>query len=484
LDKGFLKGFNPNRRFLMALLRPDPTFYPSPRLAQLGPPETLAYVVAFDPETLAGKALRPDRLVVVDVDPSSSSYGRIVGELSLPGFGHELHHFGWNACSSALCPYAPHPHLERRYLLIPGLRSSHIHIVDTKPDPKAPELVRTLEAKEIFRKTGYSRPHTVHCGPDGIYVSALGGEGDGGPGGIFVLDHFSFDVLGPWEIERGPQFLAYDFWWHINWDVLVSSEWAIPAWIENGVVPEKLLAGEYGHRLHFWDLRHRRHLQEVDLGKDYQMVLELRPAHDPRKTYGFAGVVVSLQDLSSSIWLWYREGEKWKAQKVIEIPARPADPATLPPILQGFGAVPPLVTDLNLTLDDRRLLVSAWGLGELLSYDVSDPFHPKLMDRLAVGGIGRRTSHPAHPDRPLSGGPQMVEASRDGRRVYVSNSLYWAWDEQFYPGGMEGWLLKANLSPEGKLSWDRDFFLSFEGYRPHQVRLQGGDSSTDSFCYP
>jgi hypothetical protein len=36
--------------------------------------------------------------------------------------GDELHNFGWNACSSALCPWAPPPHVERRYLVVPGLR--------------------------------------------------------------------------------------------------------------------------------------------------------------------------------------------------------------------------------------------------------------------------------------------------------------------------------------------------------------------------
>ena len=57
----------------------------------------------------------------------------------MPNAGDELHHFGWNACSSCLCPNAPHPHVERRYLVVPGLRSSRIHILDTKPDPEAPE---------------------------------------------------------------------------------------------------------------------------------------------------------------------------------------------------------------------------------------------------------------------------------------------------------------------------------------------------------
>ena len=102
----------------------------------------------------------------------------------MPGVGDELHHFGWNACSSALCPWAPHPHVERRYLLVPGLRSSNIHIVDVKGDSgKEPKLVKTVSAEEIASKAGYSRPHTVHCGPDGIYVSALGNPEGDGPGG-------------------------------------------------------------------------------------------------------------------------------------------------------------------------------------------------------------------------------------------------------------------------------------------------------------
>ena len=64
------------------------------------------------------------------------------------------------------------------------------------------------------------------------------------------------------------------------------------------------------------------------------MVFELRPAHDPTKAYGFVGVV-SLKDLSASIWLWHRDGGKWAIKKVIEIPAEPADPELLPPVLKA-----------------------------------------------------------------------------------------------------------------------------------------------------
>lgn len=464
----------------MPLFQPDPTFYPSAKLAGQAPRETLAYVAAL---TADGKS-KPDALLVVDIDPRSAEYGKRVGELVMPYAGDELHHYGWNACSSALCPYAPHPHVERRYFVVPGLRSSRIYVIDVKPDPKRPRIVKTIEPEELSRRSGYSRPHTVHCGPEGLYVSALGGADGEGPGGIFLMDHVSFDVLGRWELDRGPQYLAYDFWWHIAHDVLISSEWAPPRLIENGLVPQALLNGEYGRRIHFWDLRKRRHLQTIDLGEEYQMALELRPAHDPRKTYGFLGVVVSLKDLSSSIWVWHRDQGEWAAVKVVEIPAEPCDPSLLPPLLQPFGAVPPLLTDINLSLDDRFLYASAWGTGELLQFDVTDPFHPKKTGSIRLGGIVGQTPHPAREGRKLNGAPQMVEIARDGRRVFFTNSLYAAWDDQFYPAGLESWMAIAEAAPEGGMTLDENFFLETDDYRLHQIRLEGGDASSDSYCYP
>jgi len=466
-------------------LFPDPTFYPSPRLAAQAPAEKLAYVVTVNPE---GRG-RPDALVVVDVDPASRSYAQVVGRAEMPNAGDELHHFGWNACSSALCPYAPHPHIERRYLIVPGIRSSRIHVFDTKPDPRKPHLVKTIEPEELMAKTGYSRPHTVHCGPEGIYLSALGNEQGDGPGGIFILDHDSFAVKGRWELDRGPQYLAYDFFWHLGHDVLLSSEWGTPKLVENGLIPEALMAKKYGRHMHVWDLRRRRHLQALPVGEDDQMVLELRPAHDPTKTYGFVGVVISLKDLSSSIWAWRRPSGrnggngKWELTKIIEIPAEPAQESELPPALKPFKAVPPLVSDIDLSVDDKFLYVSCWGTGEARQYDVSSPFEPKLTGSVRLGGIVRRTPHPKT-GKSLNGGPQMVEISRDGRRVYFTNSLYIPWDRQFYPEGIKGWMAQLDADPKGGITPNPDFFLEFEGERPHQVRLQGGDASSDSYCYP
>jgi methanethiol oxidase len=450
----------------------------------LAPPEKLAYVAMLN----ANGNNRPDALGVVDVDPQSSGYGHLVGQLDMPNVGDELHHFGWNACSASLCPYAPHPHVERRYLIVPGINSSRIHIVDTKPDPKKPQIVKVIEPETLAARTGYASPHTIHCGPEGIYTSALGAPNGEGPGGIFVMDHDSFDILGKWELDRGPQYLAYDFWWHLGLDTVITSEWGTPSMVQHGVNPEILLKGGYGHKLHVWDLRKRRHLQELDLGAEYQMALELRPAHDPTRAYGFLGVVVSLKDLSASIWVWHRpEGKqaagKWDVKKIIEIPAEPADPEKLPPLLKGFKAVPPLITDINLSLDDRFLYISCFGTGEFLQYDVSDPFHPKKTGSLHLGGIVRHAAHPRAPKTELNGAPQMLELSRDGKRIYFTNSLYSPWDAQFYPEGVRSWMVKVDAKPEGGMELDPKFFLDFGDLRGHQVRLDGGDASSDSYCY-
>ncbi len=136
----------------------DPTFYRSPRDAAAAPAERLAYVAAF-----SRPADNPDGLAVVDVDPESPSFSTVAGFTELTSLGDELHHFGWNACSSALCPGGGHDHGDRRYLIVPGLRSSRAYMLDTKESPQAPPIVKVLDPDELGKRAGYSRPHTVHC---------------------------------------------------------------------------------------------------------------------------------------------------------------------------------------------------------------------------------------------------------------------------------------------------------------------------------
>ena len=198
--------------------------------------------------------------------------------------------------------------MERRYLVVPGMRSSRIHILDTKPDPRKPQHRESHRAGRSDRKTGYSRPHTAHCGPDGIYLNALGSVDGNGPGGIFVLDPETFDIKGRWEADRGPQYLAYDFWWHLGHDTMITSEWGTPKMVEDGVNPELLLGGKYGHALHVWDLHKRRHQQTLDLGAGAADGARAAAGARSQRDLRVRRRRDSLKDLSASIWMWHREG--------------------------------------------------------------------------------------------------------------------------------------------------------------------------------
>jgi len=127
--------------------------------------------------------------------------------------------------------------------------------------------------------------------------------------------------------------------------------------------------------------------------------------------------------------------------------------------------------------------VACWGTGEMHQYDVSDPMAPKLAGKVEIGGIVAKHKHPN--GKEFGYGPQMVEISRDGKRVYWTNSLYSTWDDQFYPGERGAAMVMADVGENGGLTLNKEFWIEFpEGYRSHQIRLEGGDCSTDSFCYP
>ena len=196
------------------------SFHASPAEATQAPPERFLYLACLHEGTGVEK---PDFIAVVDADPESAEYGQIVHETPMPNTGDELHHFGWNRCSSAC--HGP----DRSHLIVPGFRSSRIHILDVATDPRRPRIETVIEAEELAEKTGYSRPHTVHCMPgDNVVVSMLGDRDGAGAGGFACLDARTFEVKGRWE-NGGPRpELNYDFWYQPRKNVLVSSEFGEP----------------------------------------------------------------------------------------------------------------------------------------------------------------------------------------------------------------------------------------------------------------
>ncbi len=438
--------------------------YASPAAARQQPPEQFVYVAALYEGTGIDK---PDFIAVVDVDPASSSYGQIVHRTDMPNVGDELHHFGWNACSSAC-----HSQLSRDTLIVPGLRSSRIHIIDIS-DPRAPRIRDVIEGEEIKEKLGLSAPHTVHCMPGDIVTISMLGDAEGNtPGGFAVLDARDFTIAERWERSNGFEFM-YDFWYQPRQNALVSSEWGAPNTFKDGFNPADVAEGKYGRRLHFWDLERRERVQTVDLGDDGLIPLEIRWQHDPDSARGFVGAT-----LSSNIIGFHRDNGSWDTAKLIDVANEELEGWPLP------GGVPGLITDLVLSLDDRDLFFSNWLHGDLRHYDVSDPTAPVLRSQVFLGGLlGRDGGHPKATGS-LTGGPQMLQNSLDGDRVYVTNSLFSTWDNQFYPG-IEGWLTKLNRQTDGSYALDEEFFVDFhaqaDGARPHEIHLPGGDCTTEIF---
>jgi selenium-binding protein 1 len=427
------------------------SFYASPAEAMQAPPEEFLYVACLHEGTGVDK---PDFLAVVDAES-----GAIVHELPMPNAGDELHHFGWNRCSSAC--HGP----DRTHLIVPGFRSSRIHIVNVADDPRKPRIERVIEPEELLRETGLTRPHTVHCMPgENIVISMLGDADGNGACGFAVIDAKTFEVKGRWENGGPHPPFNYDFWYQPRKNVLVSSEFGEPNAYEGGFDPDHVAAGRYGSRLHFWNLQERTVEQTVELGEAGLVPLEIRWLHDPEADEGFIGAA-----LSSTMWHFHRDNGSYAADTVIAVESVEQEGWPFP--------VPGLITDLVVSMDDRFLYFSNWLHGDLRQYDISDPAHPRLTGQLQLGGVLGRPTDAA---RELNGGPQMLQLSLDGRRLYVTNSLYSTWDNQFYPG-LRSWLLRVDCGPDGGMELDPDFFVDFHPARAHEVRLPAGDCTTEIF---
>jgi len=145
---------------------------------------------------------------------------------------------------------------------------------------------------------------------------------------------------------------------------------------------------------------------------------------------------------------------------------------------------------------------SNWLHGDIRQYNIEDPMNPKLVAQLFIGGSIRSDgnvtlkntteSQPVIPTvkgRYLRGGPQMIQLSLDGQRLYVTTSLFSPWDKQFYPDmyGKGSQLLQINVNnKEGGLTINNNFLVDFadEPDGPalaHEVRYPGGDCTSDIF---
>ncbi|XP_006036308.1 methanethiol oxidase isoform X1 [Alligator sinensis] len=458
--------------------------YKTPLDAMKGPREKIIYLPCIYRNTGINK---PDYLATVDVDPESPFYSQVIHRLPMPNVNDELHHSGWNTCSSSFGDVSK----KRNRLILPSLISSRIYVVDVGTDMRAPRLYKAIEPVEVYWKCNLANPHTSHCLGNGeIMISSLGEPSGNGKGGFILLDGKTFEVKGNWEKGNKIPALGYDFWYQPRHNVLMSTEWGVPKYIADGFNPADLTKGRYGRYINVWDWTTHAFIQAIDLGED-SIPLEIRFLHNPDAAEGYVGCA-----LSSAIHRFYKtEKGTWAAEKVIQVPNKKVEGWLLP-------EMPGLITDILISLDDRFLYFNNWIHGDLRQYDISNTRKPKLVGQVFLGGSIIRGGPvtvledpelqcPPEPfvikGKKVAGGPQMIQLSLDGTRLYVTTSLYSGWDKQFYPDLIrEGSvILQVNVDTvRGGLTVNEDFLVDFgkEPHGPalaHEMRYPGGDCTSD-----
>ncbi|NXK57222.1 SBP1A oxidase, partial [Chauna torquata] len=311
-----------------------------------------------------------------------------------------------------------------------------------------------------------------------------------GSGGFILLDGETFEVKGNWEKGEKVPPLGYDFWYQPRHNILMSTEWGTPKVFADGFNPADIEKGHYGRRINVWDWNSHTYIQAIDLGKD-SIPLEIRFLHNPDAAEGFVGCA-----LSGAVHRFYKtEKGDWAAEKVIEVPSKKVQGWLLPDM-------PGLITDILISLDDRFLYFSNWLHGDIRQYNISNTRKPKLVGQVFLGGsiikggpvtVVEDKELQGQPEafvikgKRVPGGPQMIQLSLDGKRLYVTTSLYSGWDKQFYPDLVKegSVMLQIDVDTErGGLKVNKNFLVDF-GKEPdgpvlaHEIRYPGGDSTSD-----
>ncbi|XP_077177122.1 methanethiol oxidase-like [Paroedura picta] len=450
-----------------------------------GPREKLMYVICILTSSSIGPRA-PDYLATVDVDPESPTYCKVIHRLPMPYIDDELHHFGWNACSSCFGDTTK----KRNRLILPCFGSSRIYVVDTGTDPMAPRLHKVIEPREVFKKCDLAYLSTSHClGCGEVMISASGDLHGNGKGGFILLDAETFEIKGTWERPTQAAPMGYDFWYQPRHNVMISTEVGVPKYIFTGFNLADLGKGRLGRRLNVWDWTTHCLLQSIDVGADSSPA-EIRFLHNPNAAHGMASC--TLQGSVSHVFK--TQDGNWAAEKVIQIPGKKVSGWLLPEM--------PGRISLVISLDDRFLYMSNYLHGDIRQYDITDPHCPRMVGQVFVGGsipkggvvtVLEDPELDCQPDpvviqgRRVYGGPTMLQLSLDGRRLYVTNGLFTPWDKQFYPEMVrEGSvMLQIDVDTEcGGFCVNEDFLVDFgkEPFGParaHEMHYPGGDCTSD-----
>jgi selenium-binding protein 1 len=325
----------------------------------------------------------PDFVAVVGVDPADpSTYGKIIHRVDMLKAGDELHHFGYNH--------------DRTYLMVPGLFSGRIYIVDVS-DPKKP-FVKSVN-EDLTKKSGYTTPHTVIGLENGNNLVTMIGANSAStaPGGVVEVNGDTGEFVrafGPAaerDFERIPPQYMYDAGIKPELNRMVTTSFGLPKDVAPGITVDRL-----GTDVYIWDWKKQEVIQTANIGAGTG-ALEVRWRAEKGSTVGYTNAPGS-----DEIWAWDDlDGDgKYTFRPVVKLPK---------------GSVP---TDMLLTDDDKYMYVSNWMGNNVQQYNVEDPLHPVLVSQVEI---------------PYA---QMLRISPDKKRLYVTNSLLSSWDDTELPKGV------------------------------------------------
>ena len=326
----------------------------SPYVKRLDRPEKYLYLFCVDAD-----AKDNDFMAVVDVDPTSPTYTKVVHTLDLGSKGNETHHWGYTD--------------DRTRIWAGGLFSSRIWIIDVATDPAKPRIEKVLN--DIPKVAGLTGPHTYYALPGRMLLTFLGSAEGALPAGMaeFTNDGtFIRRIDAPTDAPYG-----YDVAVKPERNRMVSSSFTPLRNYRNPLA--KMDMKDFGNQMVVWDFKERKPIQT---GKAGLAPLEVRWSLKKDADYGFTNCA-----LDNSLWLF--RGKPDGAYEFKKI----ADTGPLP-------------ADLRQSPDDRFLYVSCFGADYIQQWDVSDSEHPKLASTAKIGTQ-----------------PNMMHVTGDGARMYVSNSL-------------------------------------------------------------
>jgi methanethiol oxidase len=323
-----------------------------------------------------------DKLVTIDANPKSKSYGKVVNSLSVGGRG-EAHHMGFTD--------------DRRFLWAGGLDDSKIYVFDVGTDPSKPKLIRTIT--DLPATTNFIGPHTFYALPGRMLIGNLSNATDkGGVTGMALYNNKGSLIAHykmPTASIAGVQGDGYGYDIAVNpaKNVLLTSSFS--GWNNymrdlGDLIKDTEAMKHFGNTMVVWNLKSMAPTQVLSVPG---APLEIRWSLAPGDNWAITAAA-----LTSKLWLIKQDpGGAWIAKEVGTI---------------GNPAQIPLPVDISIAADGKGLWVNTFMDGTTHYFDLSDPEHPKQTYQKRIGTQ-----------------VNMISQSWDGRRVYMTSSLLAHWDK-------------------------------------------------------